>query len=75
MTDRHAGYLVTLANDMREDDAEAVMTALRMVRGVISVEPVQANIDQMIAMGRVNAEWTDRLFDLLRHKPTGDGRD
>lgn len=75
MTDRHAAYVVTLAKDMREDNAEAVMTALRMVRGVISVEPVQANIDQMIAMGRVNAEWTDRLFDLLRNKPTGDGRD
>lgn len=43
MTDRHSGYLVTLARDMREDDAEAIITALRMVRGVESVTPVQSN--------------------------------
>lgn len=40
MTDRHAGYIVTLAKDIREDDAQAVITALRMVKGVLSVEPV-----------------------------------
>ena len=30
MTDRHAGYVVVLAEDIREDDAESTLTALRM---------------------------------------------
>jgi len=30
VTDRHAGYVVVLAEDIREDDAESTLTALRM---------------------------------------------
>lgn len=33
MTDRHAGYIVTLAADIREDDAEHIINAIRMVKG------------------------------------------
>lgn len=65
MTDRHAGYVVTLAQDIREDDAEATITALRMVRGVISVEPVQAGGDLMIAEMRAKNDMRRRLLDLL----------
>jgi hypothetical protein len=49
VTDRHSGYVVTLAADVRDDDAQAIITALRMVRGVISVEPVIADIQSLIA--------------------------
>ena len=42
MTDRHAGYIVTLAEDIREPATEAVINALRMVKGVIPcTEPVR----------------------------------
>jgi hypothetical protein len=34
VTDRHSGYIVVLAEDIREDDAEGTLNALRMVRGV-----------------------------------------
>lgn len=43
MTDRHAGYVVTLDRDIREDDAEAVLNAIRMVKGVASVTPVDGD--------------------------------
>jgi hypothetical protein len=66
MTDRHAGYLVTLAEDIREDDAEAVITALRMIRGVIAVEPVEMDTSIMIAQQRADAEWRERVAGLLR---------
>jgi hypothetical protein len=65
MTDRHAGYLVTLADDIREDDAEAILTALRMVRGVQSVEPVLASIDQQIAQSRADGVWRERIYKVL----------
>jgi len=71
MTDRHAGYLVTLAQDVREDDAEAIMTALRMVRGVTAVQPVTANVDQQIGQIRADGEWREKLFAFLRERHDG----
>ena len=63
MTDRHAAYIVILAEDIREDDAEdSVLAALRMIRGVASVEPVAADpSSQQIAAVRRDREWTDKL--------------
>lgn len=37
MTDRHVAYTVILDQEIREDDAEAIVTALKMVKGVIRV--------------------------------------
>lgn len=65
MTDRHAGYVVTLAEDVREDDAEAIATALRMVRGVLSVEPIVADLELHLAEQRVRTDLGRRLFDVL----------
>lgn len=65
MTDRHAAYLVTLDTDIREDDAEAVITALRMVRGVLKVKPVPADANLAIAEDRARAELVRKLSDVL----------
>lgn len=65
MTARHAAYLVTLTEDTREDDAEAIVTALRMVRGVADVQPVERNIDQQIAQVRADGAWRERVFGLF----------
>ncbi len=64
MTDRHAGYIVTLAEDIREDDAEATHSALRMIKGVASVEPIVADYQLHIAHARVDDEWRDKLRNL-----------
>ena len=42
VTQRHAGYLVVLGEDIREDDAQRVLHALGMVKGVIRVTPIEA---------------------------------
>lgn len=65
MTARHAAYLVTLAEDMREDDAEETLTALRMIRGALAVQPVERNIDQQIGQVRADGDWRERIFKLL----------
>jgi hypothetical protein len=72
MTDRHAAYIVVLREDIRADDAQAVMTALRMVSGVISVEPVLASQDQVIARERRDRERTRALARLARTGPPGE---
>ena len=39
MTDRFKGFLITLEKEMREDDAENILNALKMVKGVQNVKP------------------------------------
>lgn len=66
MTDEHAGYIVTLNTDIREDDAESILTALRMVRGVLSVEPVVANLDLHMAEDRARYGFRSRLIEFIK---------
>jgi hypothetical protein len=74
MTDRHAGYIVVLAEDIREDDAEGILNALRMVRGVISVTPVISDHTQAVARERRDEKWRDALRDLARNGPREEQR-
>ncbi|MFI8792590.1 hypothetical protein [Streptomyces sp. NPDC055105] len=66
MTDRHAGYVVTLTDDIREDDAEAIINALRLIKGVASVQPVVGDHQLVIAKERVREEYRAKLTALLR---------
>lgn len=65
MTDRHAAYIVTLDHDIREDDAEAILNALRMVKHVLSVEPVVAGYGQHVAEQRANDAWRQRIYTMM----------
>lgn len=72
MTTRYAAFLVTLTDDIREDDAEWTLNALRMVRGVASVSPVPATIDQAIAYERRDRVWAEALYRLAKDGPLKD---
>ncbi len=65
MTQRYKAFLVTLANDIREDDADAILTALRMVKGVLDVSPVGADMNDHTIRTRVLSEVQDKLHRLL----------
>jgi hypothetical protein len=39
MTERVKGFTVTLEKDIRIDDVEVIMQAIRMIRGIANVEP------------------------------------
>lgn len=69
MTTRHTGYLVVLDEDIREDDAQYVINALRMVKSVVSVTPVKATHDQVVARIRRDSQWTDALRKLILEGP------
>lgn len=69
MTDHHAGYLITLTSNVREDDAETILSALRLIRGVADVQPVISNLDQQIGQVRADGEWRERLYRFLSEKP------
>lgn len=67
MTTRYSGFVVTLTDDIREDDAEAIVTALRMVKGVASVEPVVASSEtwKQVAEARARTEVRALLLKAL----------
>lgn len=39
MAERAKGFIVTLEKDIRIDDVEVIMQAIRMIRGIANVEP------------------------------------
>lgn len=66
MTDRHSSYIVVLESDIREDDAEATLAALRQIRGVLTVEPVVASYEQHVAENRAMHAMRMKLYDFIR---------
>lgn len=73
-SDRHAGraqasaggYVVVLDVDVDEEDAGAILAAIRMVKGVSDVVPVEGSSEMTIATARVRNEMRERLLNLVR---------
>jgi hypothetical protein len=65
MTDRLKGFIVTLEEDLRTDDAEPVLNAIRTLRGVQSVTPMVTEPGDYMARQRVRLELTQQLWDVL----------
>ena len=61
MTDRYKGFLVTLEKDIRDDDSEQIIMALKMVKGVYSVKPYIANAEDSMASMRTKSEMGQKL--------------
>ena len=70
MTDRHAGYIVQLTDDLRDDDSQYVIAALLMIKGVVSVKPVPADYQLHIATERARTEIADKLYALVKELRT-----
>lgn len=68
MTDRHIGYLVTLEEAIREDDAEDLIKAMKLLKGVLTVEPIGNDITHQMAKRRAISELTDKLWKVLYPK-------
>lgn len=65
MSDRIKGLIVALDNDYRDDDAEAIINAIRMVRGVSNVTTSVASSDDWMARDRVRMELHGKLLKVL----------
>lgn len=65
MTDRHAGYIVTLKREIREDDAEQLIAAIRLLSPVASVEPIVADFDHHVAVEKAKWQLREELIAVL----------
>jgi hypothetical protein len=65
MTDRLNALTIVLENDMRDDDAESLIKAIHMLRGVLSVTPNVVDFQDHVAHMRVRREMGDKLANVI----------
>lgn len=65
MTDRIKGFVVTLEQDMRDDDVQSVVDAIGMIRGVASCSPSVADIDDHMNRTRIRLEMRAKVLKAL----------
>ena len=69
MTDSYKSFLVTLGNDVQDETAENIITALQMIRGVIDVTPHISTYEDWEAYERVRREFSVEFNNMLnRHR-------
>jgi hypothetical protein len=68
MTDRLKGVTVTFNADIRDDDAEYIINAIKMIKGVLDVTPSISTGDDYMNRIRIQSEMEKRIFDALRSK-------
>ena len=68
MSDRTISLTVVLDQVYRVDDAEAIMNAIKMMRGVATVEANVADVNTYVSYSKARTELENLLFDTLRDK-------
>lgn len=65
MTDRYFALTVLLSKDLRSDDCEAIIQAIKMIRGVQTVDPVVADPTTWAAEQRARADLGKKILDVI----------
>ncbi|MEK6829015.1 MAG: hypothetical protein AABY15_02730 [Nanoarchaeota archaeon] len=66
MTDRVKGFTVTLEKDIRIDDVEVIMNAIRMIRGIADVQPSIAGHDDLMNQMRIKSELREKFLQFYK---------
>lgn len=66
MTDKFNALTVVLEKDIREDDADVLMSAIRQLRGVLSVSGEPAGAGEYVAYERARRDIASRLLESLK---------
>jgi hypothetical protein len=72
MTDRYFALTVTLDHATRDDDAQPIIDAIKMIRGVQEVVPHVANVELHWAKETAVRELTKKLWSVLYPHPAMD---
>ncbi len=65
MTDRFKGFLVTLDRDIREDDAQPILEALKMIKGVLKVTPYITGMEDYMLGERAKVEICQKMHKFI----------
>lgn len=65
MTDRYHSIGVVLEKDIRDDDAQCILDAIKMIKGVLSVKPHISDFEANMAEERARRELSNKLWKAL----------
>lgn len=66
MTERVKGLVVSLERDIREDDIETIVNAIKMVKGVQGVTLNIASHDDWMNRTRIKLEIEHKIYNAVR---------
>ncbi len=66
MTTRLNGLVVAFENDIREDDAQSIIEAILMIKGVSSVTTNSVQPDDYILSSRIKTEIEKALYEAFQ---------
>ena len=65
MTDRINALIVTLEENIREDDIESTVNAIGHIKGVLTVEKNVADITSHVERSRLQLEYFTKISDVI----------
>jgi copper chaperone CopZ len=65
MADMYNAMVVVLEKDVRDDCADPIINAIRMIKGVQSVEPHVSEIDEFVVKSRTRREIEKKVLEAL----------
>lgn len=65
MTDRLNTITVVLEKEMRDDDAEAILAAIRQIRGVLDAKGNVSDMTEWMAESRARRELGEKLLAII----------
>jgi hypothetical protein len=65
MSAKYKGFHVLLEKDIHQEDFEEIRQAVQMIKGVQSVEPIDATSEDWMARDRVRSELGAKLVHIL----------
>ena len=74
MTDRVKGLYVALDKDYRDDDVQALVDAIKMLRGVAAVATKVAQVDDYFNRVQIRYDIQSKLFDAISDIVTPKGK-
>lgn len=66
MTDRLKGVIVTFEADIREDDAQEIINAILMIKGVVDVTTSIRSHDDIMNRTRIASELKTKVWEVFR---------
>ena len=66
MSDRYNYLTVVLERDLKDEEAEPLIAAIKQLRGVLSVAPNVTDATALLAEERVRSELRKKLWQIMR---------
>ncbi len=67
MTDRLKGLVVAFDKDIREDDAECIINAILMIKGVSGVHTSISSSEDYMNRQQIKMEMTGKFYDVINN--------